>query len=162
VARPRTFCADVSRDGGEPLAATASRIDAFAGRGDFDRAAEEALRLWLDGPSRPRGAVAGPLRERLHGLAEETLRREQAAGETVEVRRLEPPAAGRLAEIQVPTLVIVGTDDVPFIRENARFIADGIGGAELVLIEDAAHLPNLEHPERFAEILRGFLRRTAW
>jgi pimeloyl-ACP methyl ester carboxylesterase len=88
------------------------------------------------------------------------LRREQSAT-GVEVRALQPPAATRLHEIAAPTLVIVGRDDVPFIQDNARFIAERVRGAELVAFDDAAHMPNVDHPARFLEVVRAFLRRNA-
>jgi pimeloyl-ACP methyl ester carboxylesterase len=87
------------------------------------------------------------------------LRREQSAT-GVEVRALEPPAATRLHEIAVPTLVIVGGDDVPFIQENARFITERVRGSELVVFADAAHMPNLDHPDGFLDVVRAFLRRN--
>lgn len=134
-------------------------IDALAARGDYDAAAEETLRLWLDGPSRSRGTVAGPIRDRLRRVNAEIARREQTVFAQMEPHALEPAAAGRLEEIAVPTLLIVGGDDVPYIQENARYLAAAIEGAELAVIEDAAHMPNVEHPERFAAVLRGFLAR---
>ena len=139
------------------LAAAIDAIDATAAKGDYAGAAEETLRLWLDGPSRPPGTVGGALRDRLRRINAEILRREQSESEGVEVRTLSPSAAERLGDVRVPTLVIVGSDDAPFIQENARLVHAAVPGAELVVIENAAHMPNLEHPERVGEALRGFL-----
>jgi pimeloyl-ACP methyl ester carboxylesterase len=143
---------------GDPPESVA-RIRELEEKGDLKGVADETLRLWLDGPSRPRGTVAGPIRERLLRINVEIARREATEWTKIEPRRLTPPAAERLASIRAPTLVVVGKDDVPFIVDNARFLAAGIRGAELAIIEDAAHLPNVDHPERFAELLRGFLAR---
>lgn len=54
--------------------------------------------------------------------------------------------AGRLAEISVPTLVISGSDDPAAPVEKAEIIRDSIPGARLVVIEEAAHLANVEQP----------------
>ena len=70
---------------------------------------------------------------------------------------LDPPAAGRLAEIAVPTLVIIGTEDMPVVQEAAEFTARGIPGAVLVRIDGADHLPQLTHPEQTTAALRNFL-----
>ena len=63
----------------------------------------------------------------------------------------------RLWRIRTPTLVVWGADDrlVPLAYGEAW--AHGIPGARLVTIERCGHLPPLERPERFAEILLDFL-----
>lgn len=55
----------------------------------------------------------------------------------------------RLGEIGVPTLVIAGAHDTAMPLDELSALADAIPGAELTLLEDAAHLPNLERPEAF-------------
>lgn len=52
-----------------------------------------------------------------------------------------------LSRISAPTLVIVGAQDVATPVERAREIAEGIPGAELEVVADAAHLSVLERPE---------------
>jgi len=65
----------------------------------------------------------------------------------------------RLREISIPTMVVVGADDPATTVEMARTIHQGIGGSELVILKDAAHLSNLEQPEAFNEAVLGFLKR---
>lgn len=134
-------------------------IDELIERGEFEDAAEETLRFWIDGPTRAAGAVGGPVREALRRLNVDYGRRERDEWTKVEPRPLKPPAVDRLQEIRVPALVIVGADDIPFIHENSRLLRDRLQ-AELVVMEDAAHLPNLDHPERFIALVRGFLARV--
>jgi len=50
-----------------------------------------------------------------------------------------------LDRITAPTLVIGGAQDPAIPPEHQRAIAAGVAGAELVIIEDAAHLPNIQH-----------------
>jgi len=45
---------------------------------------------------------------------------------------LAPPAIGRLAEIRAPTLVVVGTEDLPHILDVGRLLVKGIGGAAML------------------------------
>jgi pimeloyl-ACP methyl ester carboxylesterase len=68
------------------------------------------------------------------------------------------PAIQRLHEIKVPTLVMVGGDDLPFFRITAEALAFLIPGAQKEVIPGGAHLVNMVEPERYnAEVLR-FLR----
>jgi len=66
---------------------------------------------------------------------------------------------GRIAAISAPTLVMVGADDPGTTPAAARAIQERISGAELVIIESASHLSNLEQPEVFNRALLGFLER---
>ena len=47
----------------------------------------------------------------------------------------DPPAAGRLGEIAVPTLVITGAQDVPEISAVGELLVSGIAGARAAVIE---------------------------
>ena len=60
----------------------------------------------------------------------------------------------RLAEIRVPTMVLVGSLDLEVVHEAARRVADGIAGARLVNWPDIAHLPSMERPDDFLALLR--------
>ncbi|GAA5042339.1 3-oxoadipate enol-lactonase [Thermocatellispora tengchongensis] len=54
---------------------------------------------------------------------------------------------GDLGRITAPTLVLAGADDPSTPPEtDGRVIADGIPGARLVVVPDAAHLANVEQP----------------
>ena len=64
-----------------------------------------------------------------------------------------------IENIRVPTLVIAGDEDKVYPPRLARDVARRIPGAELVMMRGAGHLPNLERPERFNEILLDFLNR---
>ncbi|MBM4238401.1 MAG: alpha/beta fold hydrolase, partial [Gammaproteobacteria bacterium] len=63
----------------------------------------------------------------------------------------------RLAEVQAPTLVIAGAHDPSIPIERAEELADGISGADLVVL-DAGHLPNVEQAEDFTRTVVDFLR----
>jgi pimeloyl-ACP methyl ester carboxylesterase len=53
--------------------------------------------------------------------------------------------------------VIAGDKDVPTVLEAADLLTDSIPGASKAIIPDAAHLPNLEHPEEFNRLVLDFL-----
>lgn len=65
-----------------------------------------------------------------------------------------------LPRIEVPTLVVVGREDTITPPSDAERMRDAIPGADLALIDDAAHLSNLEKPEEFNEAARTFLARV--
>jgi 3-oxoadipate enol-lactonase len=68
-----------------------------------------------------------------------------------------PDSTDVLAQIAVPTLVVVGAEDTVTPEADARAMADAIPGARLEVIEGAGHLSNLEQPAEFNKILREFL-----
>ena len=61
-----------------------------------------------------------------------------------------------LPSIRVPTLVIVGDQDTPFLAP-CEYIAKKIPGARLETIAGAGHSSNLDRPEAFNRILLDFL-----
>ena len=69
--------------------------------------------------------------------------------------------ADELRTIDVPTLVIVGNQDILTPRGDSEEIADRISGAELVVISGAAHGFMVEHASTFNKILKEFLHRAS-
>lgn len=65
----------------------------------------------------------------------------------------------RLATIDLPVLVIVGEEDPGTPPAMAEEIVRAIPGARLERIPNAAHLSNLEQPQRFNAALRAFYAR---
>ena len=61
-----------------------------------------------------------------------------------------------LASVQVPTLIIVGDQDQPFLAP-CEYMAKKIPGARLEVIAGAGHSSNLDQPEGFNRVLRDFL-----
>lgn len=61
-----------------------------------------------------------------------------------------------LPSIAVPTLVIVGDHDAPFLAP-CEYIAKKVGGARLETIAGAGHSSNLDQPEAFNRVLGDFL-----
>lgn len=71
----------------------------------------------------------------------------------------QPPLTGQLAALRCPTTVIVGDEDVGFLRPSEE-LAAAIPGAELVRISDAAHSPQIENPAAWLAAIAGHLRRV--
>jgi pimeloyl-ACP methyl ester carboxylesterase len=65
-----------------------------------------------------------------------------------------------LAEIRVPTLVIVGREDAISPPDEMRSFAESIPGAEFHVIEGAGHMAPLESPAEFNRLLTAFVERV--
>lgn len=65
-----------------------------------------------------------------------------------------------LVDVAVPAAVVVGALDDLTPPAVARAMAEAIAGAELTVVEGAAHLPNLERPDAFDTALRRLLDRV--
>jgi pimeloyl-ACP methyl ester carboxylesterase len=68
------------------------------------------------------------------------------------------PAAGRLAEIHVPTLIAVGASDIPDVHAQAGVLKAGIQGAQSIVFSGAGHLVQLDQPEALDREILRFLR----
>lgn len=66
-------------------------------------------------------------------------------------------ARRRLAEIQIPTLVISGERDTTVPLPNQRVLVEGIPGARQVVIPDAGHAVIVDQVARFNRELLGFV-----
>ncbi len=137
------------------LAAQAEAADAAFLAGEVDRANELELRMWVDGPRRAPHEVDPEVRERMRVMNREVWLR--AAEPWREPEQLEPPALGRLAEIGVPALAIVGDHDVDHARAGTERLAREIPGARLAVIDGPAHMVPMESPAEFARLVLDFL-----
>ena len=68
-----------------------------------------------------------------------------------------PDSTGTLPEIDVPTLVVVGEDDVLTPVAEARAMHAAIRGSRLEVISGAGHVSNLERPAAFNQVAGEFL-----
>jgi len=67
----------------------------------------------------------------------------------------------RLKAITLPTLIVVGKQDMGTPLAASQAINQQIKGSELVVLDPASHLSNLEQPEAFTGALEAFLKRLA-
>ena len=62
-----------------------------------------------------------------------------------------------LRQIRVPTQVIVGRDDPACTLAASEVLHREIEGSTLHVIDDAAHLANIEKPQQFTQLLVDFI-----
>ncbi len=144
---PKTVSSDVQ-----------SRFDALDDAdeaNDLDRINELEAILWLDGPTSPAGRVSGPARTLFLDMNGKAL----ASDAAVELMHEHepPPAYDRLDEISQRTLVAWGDLDFEHVRSRCQHIARTIPGTQTHVFSGCAHLPNLEEPTHFNELLEQFL-----
>ena len=121
-----------------------------AGAGD----AEGAARLWTDTPImavRNDLSVAPAVRDLVMSNVRLWTYKANPA------QQLTPPAITRLSEITCPTLVILGEQDLPHIKEIAGLLIKGIAGARLVTIPRAGHMVNLDARDAFNQAVESFV-----
>jgi 3-oxoadipate enol-lactonase len=164
VARPERVDRLVLVDARLPLEDWSDQLRAFAAeeeaaleRGEVDAAVEANLRMWVDGPQRPPGTADPVVRERVCGMQRRAFELQEPVWEQVEEEVLVPDLAQRLHEVRAPCLVLAGELDVADFRRIAERLARGIPGARHAVVAGTAHLPSLERPAEFDELVLGFL-----
>lgn len=70
---------------------------------------------------------------------------------------LDPSAVGRLHEVTVPALAVVGDHDNTEEQAGYDLLLAGLPNVVGFRFPDSAHLPSVEHPARFTARLREFL-----
>jgi 3-oxoadipate enol-lactonase/2-succinyl-6-hydroxy-2,4-cyclohexadiene-1-carboxylate synthase len=115
-----------------------------------------AKRLWLDHP------VFAPAREqpqvaaRLQAMVDDYSGWHLVHGNAE--RPVAPPALDRLGAITVPTLVMVGSRDVPEFQRIAAQVERGVARSARMTVPGAGHVANMEAPDGVTRALRDFLR----
>lgn len=139
----------------DAMVALGEEVDHAAEGGDVALANELEMRIWLDGVGRTE-PVDPTVRSTVAAMNRALL---EAALAGDELRELPPrrPAIDNLASVRCPVLVVVGACDQPHILETAEMIANGVPTVTLVTIPETAHLPSLERPPLFNQLLREFV-----
>jgi 3-oxoadipate enol-lactonase len=131
---------------------TWAQVEAMEQARDWEGLADWETAFWADGPGQSPDRVS-EIRRRVHDWVLANYRAEKEGGQP---QPLDPPAVGRLGDLRAPLLVMLGTLDEPSTTDAMRHLAASVPGARLEEFE-AAHMVNLEHPERFNRVLREFL-----
>jgi pimeloyl-ACP methyl ester carboxylesterase len=166
VAQPEVVDALVLADAALPGFAWSDQLKAFWAeedaaleRGDLDAAVEANLRMWVDGPRRPPTMVASAVRERVGQMQHRAFELQLPVWEDAEEALLVPDVTRRLSAVRAPTLVVLGEEDVSDFHQIAAQLSREIPSAQHAVIPDAAHLPSLERPAAFNELVLRFLAR---
>jgi len=124
--------------------------------GDLDRVAEIETQIWFDGMGRASNMTNQEMRQLAYEMNRTALGHE-VMGEGERQSDTDSPAYNRLDEIDIPVLIIVGSHDLPYMHKAAEYMKQGLKSARFELIEDAAHLPNMDQPAIFQGLVDDFL-----
>ena len=136
-------------EGVKPLEAALVAADEA---GDVDELNRVEAHIWLDGPLVPEGRVGGAIRELFLEMNGHALAAPDPGDDDSGVL-----AWDRLAEITVPTLILVGEHDLLEIRQGCAHAAREMPHARLVELPGVAHLPHLEGDERTLAEIAAFV-----
>lgn len=145
---------------GQPPQPVLEMIDARKA-GNLEHAAELQAQIWADGPKRNSDQSDMKVHELVRQMSLDSLvLQADIIRETAFLieEPLNPPAMERLEQINVPTLVIVGDLDDDSEMAIADVLTTRIRGARMAIIHGTAHLPNMEKPEDFNQIVLEFLK----
>lgn len=117
-------------------------------------------RVWEFAPMKV-AATLPAARERLDRMIVEDHGYDYARPGAPRRTRLEPPAARKLHEIDVPTLVILGDGEMPALSAVANHVIHHVAGARLVVIPGAGHFVNIEQPEAYTQTVLEWLQLHA-
>jgi pimeloyl-ACP methyl ester carboxylesterase len=140
----------------EEISSFTSTLNEAFEQQDLDQAAEVDLRWWTDGPHRTPDQVDSTVRQQVRSMLLSTYGLD---GDSGQAYILSPTAIGRLSEIKVPTLVIVGDLDLPEIKDLVDILVRDIQDARKVTVSGVAHMVNMEKPEEFNQAVLDFLTR---
>ena len=150
--------------GGSLLAVMTPDLRAFAdtenaalAAGDLAGAVAANVTTWVVGPDRAPSEVDPAVREAVSAMQRRAFE-VGAPFEDVDEDELDPPALERLAEVGAPVLVLLGGHDLEATKKATEHLVAGLPRVRRVDWPDAAHLPSMEHPTRFAALLAEHLR----
>jgi pimeloyl-ACP methyl ester carboxylesterase len=141
----------------EMNAADAAETEALE-RGDIDAAVEVCMRTWVDGPRRQPEDVDPAVRLRVAEMQRLAYELQLPVWETADEEPLVDNLAERLGEVAVPTLILVGEEDIPDMHQIADRLERELPNAQRASIADTAHVPSLERPREFDQLVLPFLQ----
>ena len=153
-ARVRALVLCDTRAGADSEASRASRRDMQ--RMAQDQGSSAVANQLINGMVGPTTRLKNPeLVDELHRMM--SLAPEAGIADALGAMMTRPDSTPTLATIDVPTLIIVGEEDVLAPVEEARTMHLAIGGSRLEIIAGAGHVSNAERPATFNHLLSEFL-----
>ena len=124
--------------------------------GDLKSATELNIKTWVAGPKRNVEEVNQKVREQVREMQMNIFAQPEI--DDAEEIELIPPAIKRLSEIEIPTMIINGNLDIVEFQEISSFLATKIKNARRIIMPGVAHLPNMERPGEFNQIVLDFVK----
>ncbi|HUA79945.1 MAG TPA: alpha/beta hydrolase [Dyella sp.] len=124
---------------------------------------DSSLRAFTDGPRRTRDEVDPFARQRTEAMTTRLFKRETSywTDATSDQRTPSPSAMERLCDIDIPTVLIVGSEDQPELHALSKELADGMPHAQMYVVHGAGHHANLEASSQVLGLVRDALSASA-
>ena len=140
---------------GAPRPELFKAIERASEAGDLDLVAELETQIWFDGVGRKADQVDPVMRALACAMNRLALQHEARSLGT-RVADVTTSAAQRLHQVQMPVLSIVGEHDIPYIHLASDHLVQHVASARKRVLQDAAHLPNMDQPAAFRLLLEEF------
>jgi pimeloyl-ACP methyl ester carboxylesterase len=141
----------------DDLAAFAEAEDAALTAGDLDGAVRANVDAWVAGVGRSPRDVDRLVVDAVSRMQRRAFEIQLGWGPEVLEDEPEVDPTDRLGEVDLPVLLLVGGLDLLTVRRAADRLTAGLPDVVRVDWPDVAHLPSLEQPQRFADLLLEWL-----
>lgn len=142
-----------------PVPQKFAQVEVADEAGDLELVNELETQIWFDGDTRTPAQMDANLRALVKDMNGKALQYDaQGLGERE--HDISPAAYKRLAELDLPVLVITGALDIPYMQAAAAFMLAEIQDCRHQVISATTHLPNLERPEVFNRLVADFLQEV--
>ena len=125
-------------------------------RGDLEAAVEADVATWVVGRGREAADVDAGVAASVRVMQRRAFELTDGWDDLDEVE-LDPPAVERLGDLAAPVLLVVGGHDLDATELAAAHVEAAAPRVSRVDWADAAHLPSMEHPDRFADLVLGWV-----
>jgi 3-oxoadipate enol-lactonase len=131
-------------------------LDALLAADQWEQLNRRETELWTFGPERRADELDPEFVAKAYELSAPNIRHH---ADTPVPTPLDTPAYYRVADIEVPTLVMVGDHDLSEVLAQYEYLAATISHADSCRFRDCAHLPSVERPDEFTTVLLDWLAK---
>ncbi len=129
-------------------------IDNIKKNGVAHYADESIKNLFAERSFRNNNGAIDRVREMIVNTSEESLYL------TLQALAKRQETCSRLPELKIPTLILVGKEDKITPPSAAEVLHKGITNSSLTILENAAHLSNMENPKQFNKEITAFVTKV--
>lgn len=126
---------------------------------DVNGLIDSSLRAFTDGPRRARNEVDPSARRHTEAMTTHLFKRATSywTYAAQDQQTPTPSTLERLHEIDVPTVLIVGSEDVPEVHALSKELLEGMPHARMFVVHGAGHHANLEAPAQVLGLVQEAL-----
>ncbi|MFL6177274.1 MAG: alpha/beta fold hydrolase [Ornithinibacter sp.] len=136
------------------FAAFAATENAAMARGDLDAAVDADITAWVVGEGRTLADVDPTVVSAVRAMQRGAFEIDAAwADPDLDAVHLDPPAVERLGDLSAPVLLVLGGHDLDIVHLATGTLEAGLRDVRRVDRPDVAHLPSMEEPEEFLQLL---------